>query len=336
MSGLDDRQIETFYKQGYLVVENVLDEKLLLSIEAEYSALLEREAGILFSLGKVPSTYANLPFGQRYTTLLAQAPALFERINISLPLTSQGMPPDAKVHTGAAVFAMLTHPALLDVMASLIGQEIESNPVQHVRIKPPVRAVPESLAGLSYVGKTTWHQDMGALMDEANDTELVTAWVAVTDATPKNGCLCVVPQSHSSGRLTLHCPGKGIAAENYIPASLLAGGAMRQRVQALPVRRGGVVLLNRFTQHCALPNKSDDIRWSFDLRYNPVGQPSGRPAFPSFVARSRQHPKRVTTNARDWTAMWERARNSILSGAYRGPIFNAERWRKYSDSPVCA
>ena len=67
-----------------------------------------------------------------------------------------------------------------------------------------------------------------------------------------------------------------------------------------------------------------------------VGQPSGRPAFPSFIARSLGRPERVTTNARDWTMMWKQAHERILSGAYRGPIFNADRWRQHNKLPVCA
>ena len=232
---------------------------MLKSIEDEYCLLLDREVVELFKARRISSTYPELPFGPRYVAVLSEEPALFERINISLPLYNKDFPADAKVHTGPAVFAMLTNPGLLDCIESLIGPEIQSNPVQHVRLKPPKKSVPESLAGLSYVGKTTWHQDMGALMDEADDTEVVTAWVAATTATQDNGCLSAIPVSHKKQKLVLHCPGKGIAAENYIPASLLGDGG-KKRVKPLPVRRGGVVLLNRYTQHSALHNKTGDIR----------------------------------------------------------------------------
>ena len=336
MGALTEAQTNTFHDQGSLVVEDVLDEDTIVWIENEYSALLDRETAELFKLGRISSTYSHLPFGRRYVSALLEHPALFERINISLPLCNRDFPEDAKVHTGPAVFALLTHPDLLDIVESLLGPEIQSNPVQHVRIKPPEKSVPESLAGLSYVGKTTWHQDMGALMEEADDTEVVTAWVAVTAATKENGCLCVISGSHKKKELVMHCPGKGIAAENYIPASLLGDGDGKKRVEILPVRRGGVVLLNRYTQHSALPNKTSDIRWSFDLRYNPVGQPSGRPAFPSFVARSRSNPNSVTRDASQWTTLWKEAHQRILSGRYDGPIFNADRWSRNANLPACA
>lgn len=63
---------------------------------------------------------------------------------------------------------------------------------------------------------------------------------------------------------------------------------------------GDVLFMHRLTKQGSLPNRSDDIRWSFDLRYQPIGLPTGRPLFPGFVARSRQHPEQETTDWREW------------------------------------
>ena len=43
--------------------------------------------------------------------------------------------------------------------------------------------------------------------------------------------------------------------------------------------------------HSSLPNLSENIRWSLDLRYNPIGQPTGRAWFPGFIARSKSKPE---------------------------------------------
>jgi phytanoyl-CoA hydroxylase len=82
--------------------------------------------------------------------------------------------------------------------------------------------------------------------------------------------------------------------------------------------------------HCSLPNRSDEIRWSFDPRYNPIGQPTGRPAFPGFVARSRRDPESELRDAEAWADLWRRARARLAE--QETPTFN--RWR--ADSPVCA
>ncbi len=49
--------------------------------------------------------------------------------------------------------------------------------------------------------------------------------------------------------------------------------------------------MHKHTIHGSPPNVSDRIRWSLDLRSNPIGQPIGRPEFPGFVARSRLDPE---------------------------------------------
>ncbi len=77
-----------------------------------------------------------------------------------------------------------------------------------------------------------------------------------------------------------------LASEPHVPARLLEG----REEMPLPVKRGGGVLFHKMNLHRALPNRSSGLRWSMDLRYQPTGQPTGRPAFPGFVARSRANP----------------------------------------------
>ena len=51
------------------------------------------------------------------------------------------------------------------------------------------------------------------------------------------------------------------------------------------MRAGSALLLHQRTIHSSLDNvTTDQVRISLDLRYQPIGQPTGRPAFPGFVA----------------------------------------------------
>ncbi len=52
------------------------------------------------------------------------------------------------------------------------------------------------------------------------------------------------------------------------------------------------------------------------LRYSPVGQPTGRPWFPGFVARSRSDPVSVLNDPAAWAQSWidARARLAVQSG----------------------
>lgn len=191
-----------------------------------------------------------------------------------------------------------------------------------------------SIAEYSNVGATTWHQDFGAVMDEAADTELLTVWVAMTDETERMGCLMANPGSHRERSLTLHCPGVRNRAENYIPRQLL--DRHDSAPVALECRRGSVVLLTRFTEHGSLPNASDTLRWSFDLRYQASGQPTGRPAFPAFVLRSRSGNLSEVTDPGEYARQWEETRRRIVSGEHTGPLYEQGRWLRNLDHPACA
>lgn len=331
MTYLSEDELAFFAENGYLIVPDVVDDALIAAITDEYAALLDEIGAAKVAAGHLPSSFGQMTFAEKYLALLHSETSFFDRIDITLPLANE-FPAGATMHAGPAVFALLTHSPLLDLVESVIGPEIYSNPVQHVRIKPPRKLLPAAAGRNSYVGTTTWHQDQGALLDEADETQVLTTWVAITDATEEMGCLCCIPGSHKRGRLTDHCPGKGIAAENYIPGKLLDTRATVK----LPVKKGSVVVLHQYTEHAALNNKTDSIRWSFDLRWNPVGQPSGRPAFPGFIARSAAHPEKVLRDPERWRQSWLEAKERILAGRYQGQIFNAERWLNNGELELCA
>ena len=224
------------------------------------------------------------------------------------------------MHFGPAVFDMLTYEPLLDLVEELIGPEITSNPIQHVRIKPPSPNLRANEVR-AHIGLTDWHQDRGVALDQADQTDMVTIWLAITDATPENGCLQLIPGQHR-GQMLPHCPKRQTA---------IADGFLDENAAIpAPVPAGGALILHPLTPHSSLPNNSDGIRWSFDLRYNVTGQPTGRDHFPDFVARSKAQPE---TELRDWRRlleMWEEARAELAAT----PHINQHRWSP--DAPHCA
>src|SRR5919199_2058593 len=275
--------LERFEEEGYLVVEDVLDlERDLAPVVREYEALLDAEIVRRHAEGQLPSTYGDLPFVQRLAAFLtAGGKGAYQALDISLPL--KNATDDTPIHLGPAVFNLLSSPRLIDVVEQFVGPEVLSNPIQHVRIKPPESLLPADFQQGSLVGRTDWHQDQGVALPEVDETEMLTVWLAITDATVENGCLCVVPGSHKGG-LATHCPAS--------PGSTRIGLHIPDEIRGtsytpVPLKRGGALFLHRRTMHASLRNLSGGARWSFDLRYQPAGQPTGRPWFPSFVVRSR-------------------------------------------------
>ena len=314
---LKQSDIDLFHKQGYLVVENLLDDASLNSIQSEYSVLMDELYDQWLQEGKVSKTYSGMSFWEKLDQCYKSGFDWFQPFDISLP--HDGITEDTPMHFGPAVFAMTTHKNILDCAEALIGPEISSNPIQHVRIKPPQRAVDTS-ESRAHVIATDWHQDQGVTLEEADNTTFVTIWLAITDATVENGCLQVAPGTCEE--MLPHCTRSQVGiADPFLPK----GPAI-----PTPVKAGGAVIFHPLTPHSSLANRSHSYRWSFDLRYHVTGQPSGRSHFPEFIARSRRNPASELKDWQIWKKMWEDTRYRLAHNAH----IPQHRWG--NDAPYCA
>ena len=283
--------------QGFAIVENLLDETALHAIIADYEQLLDDLASEWHAQSRISSAFAGMPFSERLTAVLGDSSEdLYQHFDIALPNSS--VSPNAPINLSRAVYELLRNESVLDKVEEVIGGEILSNPIQHVRIKPAQSKVASQPSSL--LKATGWHQDQGVARPLADDTDMLTVWLAVTDATVENGCLQVVPYSHRDG-ITLHCP----AGQLTIPEQLLRGEPL-----SLPIKAGDAIFMHRQTQHASLPNNSDTIRWSFDLRYQPIGVPTGRDEFPSLIVRSRRDPAQEQ-DYETWRESWLAARANL-------------------------
>lgn len=315
---LTPEQITAFNTEGYLVIEDLLPKPVLKNLRAEYAALLDGLYGSWYENGAVQTPPAGLDFYGKLLSAYQAGCDYFQPMDISLP--GDRIQAETPFHIGPAVFDMLTAEPLLDVVEQLIGPEIVSNPIQHVRLKPPAA----KLSGdeiRAHITATDWHQDRAVALEEADETEMVTVWLAITDATIENGCLQVQPQTRDQEILP-HCA----RTQTGIADGFVDKGA----AVPLPVKAGGAVLFHPLTPHASLSNVTDSFRWSFDIRFSATGQPTGRDHFPDFIARSRARPE---TELRDWRACkaaWEAARARLS----RTPHIDIHRWT--SDAPFCA
>ena len=196
---LSAEQIDAFGRDGYLVVEDAVDRGVLDALHAEYSALMDRLYEGWRAEGRVPPG-AALDFWGKLSAAYAAGCDWFQPMDCSLP--GGAIAADTPMHFGPAAFDMITHPRLLDIVERLIGPEITSNPIQHVRLKPPAGELHKDEIR-AHVGGTDWHQDRGVAHEEADATTMVTVWLAISDATVENGCLQAIP---GTPRMYPHCP----------------------------------------------------------------------------------------------------------------------------------
>ena len=323
--GLSASQRDFFLREGYLVVEDVLDPardfKLLVE---EHGNILNRLAARHGEAGDIDNYDPGASFEQRvlhFTRSIGDFP--IQEFDICLP--QKAINSDTGIYLGDGAFSILTHPLLLDLVESLIGAEITVSPIQHIRIKTPVALADhvDEWTGVPLASQTTVsHQDIGVQTPDADASEVITVWIPLTDATAEMGCLGVWPRRHRGGVLS-HCPNQG--GLQIVPQLLDDNDFL-----PLPMRAGSVLLMTRLTPHKALPNLSDKVRWSMDLRYQPTGQISGRASFPEFIARTASGPSSALVDHNAWRELWLDAR-AHLAGQ---PALIYNRWS--SDAPWCA
>ena len=314
---------DQFNTQGYLVIEELFDQAAIMKpIRAEYESLLNGLIQDWQAAGVLPKLPADYDFYDKLKACYEQGCDWFQPMDISLP--ADEITADTPMHFGPAVFDMVTYAPLLDIVEQIIGPEITSNPIQHVRLKPPsVNLAQDEIR--AHITATDWHQDRGVTHDEADETDMVTVWIAVNDATEENGCLQVITRDHDdaySDKLLPHCAKSQTAiADGFIDLG---------KAISLPVPSGSVILLHPLTAHSSLANQSDRFRWSFDIRFNRTGQPTGRSHFPDFIARSKANPSDELRDWRQWRQLWIDARTHLTTQAHT-PL---HRWS--SDAPFCA
>ncbi|MGJ8627896.1 MAG: phytanoyl-CoA dioxygenase family protein [Sulfitobacter sp.] len=315
---LTQDQIAQFQTDGYVVVSDIIPADILDRVKAEYADLVDNLYANWHNQGLVTAPPEGLGFWDKLLNAYQAGCDYFQPMDISLP--GDRIKADTPFHIGPAVFDMMTAPPLLDVIEQLIGPELTSNPIQHVRLKPPATKLASDEIR-AHITATDWHQDRAVALEDADKTDMVTVWIAVTDATIENGCLQVQPQTPDQDILP-HCARTQTG---------IAGGFIdEQGALPLPVKAGGAVLFHPLTPHASLTNQTDGFRWSFDIRFSATGQPTGRGHFPDYIARSHANPQ---SELRDWRvckAQWEQARERLAET----PHIDIHRWT--SDAPYCA
>ena len=171
---LTGAQREFFADNGYLVIEDVLDRETVLDpIRREYADILDRLYDGWWREGRVAAAPDGLTFEEKLITAYRAGCDWFQPMDISLP--GDRIQADTPMHFGPAVFGLVTSPRLLDLVEDLIGPEITSNPIQHVRIKPPATDLRADEIR-AHITSTDWHQDQGVTHAEADNTKMVTVW----------------------------------------------------------------------------------------------------------------------------------------------------------------
>ena len=276
---LTEEQIDMFKSDGFLIVRGALAYSDLQPVIDELSDFIDTISHQLKAMGKIENLYEGAPFEERYGLLFKQYRGIGKGLDIMFL-------------RGRAMFEFLHNDNLLDIVESLVGPGITCNPIQHLRAKPP--AAYEENEGVGF-HNVSWHQDAGVMMHEAEMSNVITCWLPLGDATEEMGCMQILP---------------GVAKEGYLKHEGEGGPTIWPEllpdVEPLSAicQKGDMVLMNKFTPHSSIPNRTKKCRWSLDLRFQPMGEHTGRTAHPDFVVRCPGNLGCVGADYKTWCRMW--------------------------------
>ena len=272
---LTQEQVAFYHTEGYLVIPHLLNEADLAPAVESMAAKVSEIADGLAADGLISDKLADWPFKTRLAGLFAN---LTDTHFLKYGRSWRDRLP--------GYYRLMMNPKILDPVESLIGGEIFANPVYNTRPKVPKVAA----------GQVPWHQDKSYWPD-ANANPVITVWIPFVDADLVNGCLHIMPRTHTRQVQSWHREQYTGTQYTEIDEAHVRGG----RVVPLPLETGGAILFNDRCIHMSTANNSDHVRWSVDLRYQPTDQDPMVKHGIGFLARSRQHPERVATEA-DWLA----------------------------------
>lgn len=231
MATLSEAQKEQFSRDGYLVVEDVVDTALLGAMKADFSNWVEESRNHTDPYGE---TINGRPRFDLEPGHQIDKPGL-RRVN-------------APVEVSDAYYQAMTSSRMTDCVAGLIGPNVKFH---HSKIN-------SKLPG----GETAvkWHQDF-PFTPHSND-DIVTALLMIDDVTMDNGPLEVVPGSHKEELHSLWHDGvfTGAVADEIAAASV-------QKAKRCVGPAGAVCLMHTRLLHGSAANMSRDPRTLFICVY---------------------------------------------------------------------
>jgi ectoine hydroxylase-related dioxygenase (phytanoyl-CoA dioxygenase family) len=170
------------------------------------------------------------------------------------------------------VHEMSVDSRLITIAKTLMGAEVVSaSDIKAVRVDLPNED--------KYL--FDWHQDYPYVMDSF---DAVVFWIPLQDVDETNGCLSVLPGSHSQGlrKLTLVDPDN----KNNNKQKMMKIAGVQDIVAAsekvkVPVKLGDVLVFSTLLLHASGPNVSDRARFTLQVRFgnflHPVAVKKGWP-----------------------------------------------------------
>ena len=251
---LTESQIQEFHEKGYLRAGKVLTDD-------EVEALRERLDRVMDENGEAqPELLRNLAGADLYATGDDEEDDDHMPTGVKM-FASRVVVQIVNIWEADSLFnAHIYNPKITAMVAQLCNTDTLRVWHDQIQYKPP------------HIGaKTGWHQDYPA-WPILEPGDLVSAWVALDDATVENGCMSMVPGSHKWGIHRDPNGGRGLSTgENFelgYNPDLIPEGEEAYPVP-MEVRAGEVAFHHCLTWHGSPQNPSEQKRRAIAVHYMP-------------------------------------------------------------------
>jgi hypothetical protein len=232
MTILSRDQIERFWRDGVLTVEDAVSSKLLSAMREQFAAWVEESRHHDAAYGETVDGRPRFDLEPGHGP---EAPAL-RRVN-------------APADVSGAYFEAMSDSRMTDMVADLIGPNMKHHH-NKINSKMPGAAT-----------EVKWHQDFP--FTPHSNTDLVTALLMLDDVTEENGPLEVEPGSHKGPLHSLWHQGAFTGAVDSSEAQRMQAAAMKCFAPA-----GSVCLMHTCVAHGSAPNLSNKPRTLFITVYS--------------------------------------------------------------------
>ena len=232
MAILSQEQVDQFWRDGVLTVENAVTAEQLQGLKQDFNGWIEESRGHEAPYGEALDGRIRFDVQPGHS---AEAPAL-RRVQ-------------APTEVSDAYYEAMANSSMTDMVAELIGPDVK---LHHTKIN-------SKLPGAATEVK--WHQDF--LFTPHSNTDVITALLMVDDVTDDNGPLEVLNGSHQGEMHSIWQDGTFTGA---VDAEIAAD--MQARSVKCMGPAGSVCLMHTRLAHGSAPNLSDHPRTLFICVYS--------------------------------------------------------------------
>jgi len=166
--------------------------------------------------------------------------------------------------------SLFSNDKLLNLVEILLDtKDISGHPEWNLRCKTPNNRYFD----------VPFHQDAAYLEKGVENFPQITVWIALVDIVLENGPLQLYPSTDNT--IVKHHLQKSLDPSFKdswyleIKDTDLPKQQQQEPITITPISKGSIVIFPNYAIHKSLPNRSDSIRWTVDLRFMKTSNPSG-------------------------------------------------------------